>query len=83
MFAEFATLAGQCRFSDCSHGNEPGCALQAAITEGRLTLERYQHYCKLKDERDAAAMTLADRRASDKALSARVKRHVKDKYGRK
>ncbi len=83
MFAEFAALAGQCRFSDCSHGNEPGCAVQAAIAEDRLTLERYQHYCKLKDERDAAAMTLADRRASDKVLSARVKRHVKDKYGRK
>ena len=58
-------------------------AALCGIAEDRLTLERYQHYCKLKDERDAAAMTLADRRASDKALSARVKRHVKDKYGRK
>lgn len=83
MFAEFAALTGRCRFSDCSHGNEPGCAVQGAIAAGQLTHERYLHYCKLKDERDAAAMTLADRRAADKALSARVKRHVKDKYRRK
>ena len=82
LFAELDDLAGQCRFSDCSHGNEPGCAVQAAIAEGRLTLERYQHYCKLKDERDSAAQTLAERRAQDKATSAKVKRHVKDKYGR-
>ena len=67
----------------CSHGNEPGCAVQAAIAAGRLTLERYQHYCKLKDERDSAAQTLAERRTQDKALSAKVKRHVKDKYGRR
>lgn len=83
LFAELDELAGQCRFSDCSHGNEPGCAVQAAIAAGRLTLERYQHYCKLKDERDSAAQTLAERRTQDKALSAKVKRHVKDKYGRR
>ena len=83
LFAELDELAGQCRFSDCNHGNEPGCAVQAAIGEGRLTLERYQHYCKLKDERDSAAQTMAERRTQDKALSAKVKRHVKDKYGRR
>ncbi len=83
LFAELDELAGQCRFSDCSHGNEPGCAVQAAIADGRLTLERYRHYCKLKDERDSAAQTLAERRAQDKALGAKVKRHVKDKYGRR
>lgn len=82
-FAEIDTLAGQCRFSDCSHGNEPDCAVQAAIADGGLTLERYQHYCKLKDERDAAAMTLADRRVQDKAASAKFHKRVKDKYGRK
>ena len=83
LFAEIDDLAGQCRFSDCSHGNEPGCAVQAAISDGKLSLERYQHFCKLKDERDSAAQTLADRRAQDKATAARPRRHVKDKFGRK
>ena len=83
LFAEIDDLAGQCRFSDCSHGNEPGCAVQAAIADGKLSLERYQHFCKLKDERDSAAQTLADRRAQDKATAGRPRRHVKDKFGRK
>ena len=83
LFAEIDGLAGQCRFSDCSHGNEPECAVQAAITDGRLTEERYQHYCKLKDERDAAAMTLADRRAQEKQANSKFSKRVKDKYGRK
>lgn len=83
LFAELDVLAGQCRFGDCSHGNEPGCAVQAAITDGQLTPERYRHYCKLKDERDAAAQTLAERRAQDKTLGTKVRRRVKDKYGRR
>jgi len=83
LFAEFDVLAGQCRFSDCSHGNEPGCAVQAAIAAGQLSLERYQHFCKLKDERDAAAMTLADRRASDRETQVKFSKRLKDKYGRK
>jgi ribosome biogenesis GTPase len=83
LFAEIDALAGRCRFSDCSHGNEPGCAVQAAIAEGGLTLDRYQHYCKLKDERDAAAMTLADRRAQEKNANTKFNKRVKDKYGRK
>jgi ribosome biogenesis GTPase / thiamine phosphate phosphatase len=83
LFAEIDALAGQCRFSDCSHGNEPDCAIRAAIADGSLTEARYQHYCKLKDERDAAATTLADRRAQDKAANSRFGKRVKDKYGRK
>lgn len=83
LFAEIDILAGQCRFSDCSHGNEPDCAVRAAIADGRLTEERYRHYCKLKDERDAAAMTLADRRAQEKQANNKFAKRVKDKYGRK
>jgi ribosome biogenesis GTPase len=83
LFAEFAQLAEQCRFSDCSHGNEPGCAVQAAIAEGKLSMDRYLHYCKLKDERDAAAMTLAERRAADRSVTAKFNKKAKDKFGRK
>ena len=83
LFAEIDELAGQCRFSDCSHGNEPGCAVQAAIADGKLDMARYHHFCKLKDERDSAAQTLAERRAQDKAGAGKPKRHVKDKLGRR
>ena len=49
-FAEIEELAGSCRFFDCSHRNEPGCAVRKALEEGRLTEERWQSYLKLKAE---------------------------------
>lgn len=83
LFAEIDDLAAQCRFNDCSHGNEPGCAVQAAISTQQLTLARYMHYCKLKDERDSAAQTLADRRAQDNQKNNKFAKRNKDKFDRK
>src|SRR5690606_24544392 len=64
-FEDVEQIAAECRFRDCSHGNEPGCAVQAAIAEGRLDAGRFASYAKLRDERDAAATTLAQRRAEE------------------
>ena len=49
-FAEIAELAAGCRFSDCSHEHEPGCAVKAAITDGSLPAERFASYRKLQRE---------------------------------
>jgi len=49
-FDDIHDLALQCRFSNCGHGNEQGCAVLQAIKEGTLHLERYQNYVKLKTE---------------------------------
>lgn len=49
-FSDFATLAEGCRFRDCTHGAEPGCAVQAALAEGRLDPDRYGHYLRLRRE---------------------------------
>ena len=49
-FDDIAALAGGCRFSDCSHESEPGCAVQAALAEGRLTPERWERYRAQRDE---------------------------------
>lgn len=43
-FPEIAELAGACRFADCSHSGEPGCAVGAAVEEGRLDRARYESY---------------------------------------
>ncbi len=83
LFAEIDDLASQCRFSDCSHGNEPGCAVQAAIAADTLNMARYSHFCKLKDERDSAAQTLANRRAQEKIANQKFSKRLKDKYDRK
>jgi ribosome biogenesis GTPase len=49
-FSEIAELAADCRFSDCSHEHEPGCAVKAAISEGSLPPERFASYRKLQRE---------------------------------
>ena len=49
-FDDVAALAAGCRFSDCTHEAEPGCAVLAAVTEGRLAEERLASYRKLGRE---------------------------------
>ncbi len=46
-FPEFSPFLGQCRFADCSHRVEPGCAILAALASGAITRERHQFYAAL------------------------------------
>jgi ribosome biogenesis GTPase / thiamine phosphate phosphatase len=55
-FADIDELAADCRFNDCAHMREPGCAVQAAIDEGRLPRERLQSYRALQRELKRLAM---------------------------
>lgn len=54
-FSEVEALASDCRFRDCTHGAEPGCAVQAALGEGLLDPARYESFLRLRRERDYAA----------------------------
>ena len=56
-FAEIEGLAEKCRFSDCSHGGEPGCAVQEQIAAGRLDPKRLQSYLKQKGELEQLSQT--------------------------
>lgn len=49
-FADIVALAQQCRFSNCHHQGEPGCAIKAAITNKRLDEQRVQHFLSLAQE---------------------------------
>lgn len=49
-FADIEALGRQCRFRDCSHTREPGCAVQQALAEGKLDRRHFDNYCKLKRE---------------------------------
>lgn len=48
--ADIESLAAHCRFADCTHGSEPGCAVLAAMERGELTVERVESYHKLQRE---------------------------------
>lgn len=49
-FKELAPLEGHCKFSNCSHTNDPGCAIQAAAQEGRIHPQRFADYQKMLEE---------------------------------
>jgi ribosome biogenesis GTPase / thiamine phosphate phosphatase len=49
-FSEITDLARNCRFRDCAHGAEPGCAVQAALAQGLLDPARFEHYLRLRRE---------------------------------
>ena len=79
VFAEIAALARECRFVDCSHESEPGCAVQAAISEGTLDSDRLRRYRKLQSEDRRNTETLAERRARDKSFGKMIKNVMADK----
>lgn len=62
VFDDLAALAADCRFSNCAHGGEPGCAVRAAIAEGAVTPERFDRWRKLEAENRANAALIATRR---------------------
>ena len=84
-FSDVEAVAAQCRFRDCQHGREPGCAVRAAIDAGTLSAERFAHYVKLSAEVAGAASKLAGRRAENAAAKVQGKalnKRLDDKYGR-
>jgi ribosome biogenesis GTPase len=54
-FADIEALAPGCRFHDCAHDQEPGCAVQLAVERGELDARRVQHYRELDAELDQVA----------------------------
>jgi ribosome biogenesis GTPase / thiamine phosphate phosphatase len=62
-FEDIAELAANCRFSDCRHESEPGCAVRAALADGTLARDRWERYRALEAELDA----LADRLEAQEA----------------
>ncbi len=55
VFSDIEELAAQCRFTNCSHGSEPDCAIRRAIERGELDGARYEHYLRLDRELDENA----------------------------
>jgi len=72
-FSEFHRLAGGCRFNDCTHTTEDGCAILMAIETGEASLERYQSYMKLKKESDFHQLSYIQRRKKDKQFGRMIK----------
>ena len=72
-FDEIEELARTCRFADCGHGNEPGCAVRAAIEKGELEEARLERFRKLEREERYATETIAERHARVRRFSRMVR----------
>jgi ribosome biogenesis GTPase len=68
-----ADLASGCRFRDCTHGDEPGCAVREAVESGAMDPGHLDHYIKLKAESDFNRMSHAERRQKDKDFGRFIK----------
>ncbi len=85
-FTDIEALALQCRFGDCGHGNEPGCAVRAALEKGELDAERWQSFLKLRGELTAASELLESqlkRKAQARVANTALGQRLRGKYGRR
>ncbi len=78
-FADFQDLASQCRFPDCTHTREPGCAVRAALAAGEVAEERYQSYLRLRKETEFHDMSYAEKRKKDRDFGRFIKTAKKDR----
>lgn len=82
-FSEIIALASQCRFSNCQHESEPGCAIQQAISTGELELRRFNSYQKLIKEQAFNSATLSEKKAKDRTFGKMVNRVQREAKQRK
>ncbi len=85
-FDDVASLAAGCRFSDCAHAGEPGCTVDAALADGRLSEDRLASHRKLEREMAHAARqgdprARAEHRRTWRIISKSVNEHMARKYG--
>jgi ribosome biogenesis GTPase len=82
VFADIAALAASCRFSDCRHRDEPGCAVRAAIEAGALDPDQLDRYLKLAAEDRHNSETIAGRRARERAFGRTVRQASQERQRR-
>lgn len=78
-FAEITELATQCRFGDCTHDREPGCAVQASLSDGALDPARFAHWQELQREAAHAERSIAEQRRHERRGSLMVRQFMKQR----
>lgn len=79
VFLDISALATQCRFRDCEHMTEPGCAVLAAVESGSIEQARLARWRKLVAEERHNSASLAEKRSKDKAFGKMVRQIKKEK----
>ena len=80
-FADIGAWSSRCRFRDCTHGQEPGCAVRVALESGELDASHYENFLKLQSESEYLQMSYAEKRKKEKDFGRfikSVKKHLGD-----
>jgi ribosome biogenesis GTPase len=72
-FSDIHNVSTRCRFKDCTHTIEPGCAILKAVENGELDEDRYRNYLKLMKESEFHHMSYSERRKKDKEFGRMIK----------
>ena len=72
-FSDIIILAQNCRFKNCTHTTESGCAVIQAVAEGKLNSGRYQNYLKIRKESEYNEMSYLEKRKKDKKFGKMIK----------
>lgn len=78
-FEAFSSFSNECRFKDCSHTNEAGCAVINAVKNGDIEENRYKNFLKLKKESEHYSMSYREKRQKDKSFGKMIKNFKKFK----
>ncbi|MEJ6478445.1 MAG: ribosome small subunit-dependent GTPase A [Octadecabacter sp.] len=81
VFGDLSEIATQCKFRDCAHESEPGCAVQAAIAAGTIDPDRLARWQKLVREDEHNSESVADARLRQKKFGKMVKGAMSKKHG--
>ena len=74
VFDEIILLSKECKYADCAHIHEPGCAVLQAVKDGKLDQAKYQNYIKLKRENEFYEMTDLEKRKKDRKFGQFIKK---------
>lgn len=74
VFEDISIFANRCKYSDCSHTQEPGCAVLGALKEGLIDKEKYKNFLKLKKESEFYEMTEQEKREKDRKFGKFIKK---------
>ena len=77
-FSDIIGLASSCRFRNCSHTNEPGCAAREAVSSGDISQEHYDNYVKLREESEFHQMSYVEKRRKERDFGKFIKSAKKD-----
>ena len=77
-YSDILALASHCRFRDCTHSNEPGCAVLNALERREIDAEHYDNFIKLRRESEHNLLSYAEKRKRDRKFGQFIKSAKKE-----